>query len=170
MVSVIARFKLRQKEVNRNGNDDDSDSDSEPKAKKTKNTGPAKKVPKDARSHGIGEPKQTMEDKENGIVLNEKGADGTENDESRTNDPNQPQQQSGDDKVKKFDDVNVLGSSNPEQGAKSSSKFPSTTRKGKTLQPQSNTMDKYVSPKPPKCSSAGGHSNAGHSSNSVSID
>ena len=41
MVSVIARFKLRQKEVNRNGNDDDSDSDSEPKAKKTKNTGPA---------------------------------------------------------------------------------------------------------------------------------
>ena len=42
MVSVIARFKLRQKEVNRNGNDDDSDSDSEPKAKKTKNTGPAK--------------------------------------------------------------------------------------------------------------------------------
>ena len=65
MVSVIARFKLRQKEVNRNGNDDDSDSDSEPKAKKTKNTGPAKKVPKDARSHGIGEPKQTMEDKEN---------------------------------------------------------------------------------------------------------
>ena len=168
MVSVIARFKLRQKEVNRNGNDDDSDSDSEPKAKKTKNTGPAKKVPKDARSHGIGEPKQTMEDKENGIVLNEKGADGTENDESRTNDPNQPQQQSGDDKVKKFDDVNVLGSSNPEQGAKSSSKLPSTTNKGKTLRrTQSNTMDKYVSPKPPKCSSSGGHSNAGHSSNSV---
>jgi hypothetical protein len=31
-------------------------------------------------------------------------------------------------------------------------------------------MDKYVSPKPPKCSSAGGHSNAGHSSNSVWID
>jgi hypothetical protein len=62
-----------------------------------------------------------MEDKENGIVLNEKGADGTENDESRTNDPNQPQQQSGDDKVKKFDDVNVLGSSNSEQGAKCSS-------------------------------------------------
>ena len=112
-----------------------------------------------------------MEDKENGIVLNEKGADGTENDESRTNDPNQPQQQSGDDKVKKFDDVNVLGSSNPEQGAKSSSTLSSTTRKGKTLRrTQSNTMDKYVSPKPPKCSSAGGHSNAGHSSNCVCID
>ena len=47
MVSVIARFKRRQKEVNRNGNDDDSDSDSEPaRLKKQRTQGQRRRSPK----------------------------------------------------------------------------------------------------------------------------
>ena len=47
MVSVIDRFKRRQKEVNRNGNDDDSDSDSEPaRLKKQRTQGQRRRSPK----------------------------------------------------------------------------------------------------------------------------